>query len=168
MAEPRPTEFPEYARNDVVDPTSGVNNVVEPSEAKKDLGHGPSSEFPPRQYMNWLHRLTYKWLKYFDEGTPQNTVELSGTTSTGDNTIINLPSGFTSDNTHVLSVKILVDSDPGDRNWHCTGFYFSGVPSTIGSITKITSSVQKLIITYPNNGIYHNTDYKVLIAKKPT
>lgn len=67
MAEPRPAKFPEFARNDVADPTSSVNNVVEPSEAKKDLGHGPLGEFPPRQYMNWLHRLTYKWLKYLDE-----------------------------------------------------------------------------------------------------
>lgn len=73
--EPRPAKFPEYARNDVVDPTSSVNNVVEPSESKKDLGHGPLGEFPSRQYFNWLHRLTYKWLKYFDN---QNITDTFG------------------------------------------------------------------------------------------
>lgn len=83
MSEPRPSLFPEYARNDVVDPTTGVNNVVEPSEAKKDLGHGPAGEFPNRQYFNWLHRLTYLWLKYLDDvinGTPE-TFNVKVTTS---------------------------------------------------------------------------------------
>lgn len=58
----KPTTVPEYARNDVVDPDSGVNNVVEPSEAKKDLGHGPQGEYPPRQYQNWFMRWVGRWL----------------------------------------------------------------------------------------------------------
>lgn len=79
MALPRPSKFPEYARNDVVDPTSGVNNVVEPGESKKDLGHGPLGEFPPRQYMNWIHRLTTEWLKWLDEQVTDVLPVSSGT-----------------------------------------------------------------------------------------
>lgn len=66
MALVRPDKYPRYASTDVVDPTSSVNNVVEPSEAKKDLGHGPLGEFPPRQYQNWFMRMVWKWAKYLD------------------------------------------------------------------------------------------------------
>ena len=63
----RPAKLPEWASQDIVDPTSGVNNVVEPSEAKKDLGHGPLGEFPPRQYQNWLQRIIYNWFQWVTE-----------------------------------------------------------------------------------------------------
>jgi hypothetical protein len=65
----RPSKFPDFARNDVYDPTSGQLNVVEPSEGKKDAGWA-YNEKPPRQYFNWMHRLTSQWLRYLDE---QNT-----------------------------------------------------------------------------------------------
>lgn len=63
----KPTTVPRWASNDIIDPTSGVNNVIEPSEAKKDLGHGPKGEFAPRQYQNWFMRWVYRWLKLVDE-----------------------------------------------------------------------------------------------------
>jgi len=63
----KPIKFPRWASDDIVDPTSGVNNVVEPSEAKKDLGHGPKGEFPPRQYQNWFMRLVYEWIVWLEE-----------------------------------------------------------------------------------------------------
>jgi len=70
----RPTKLPRYTflddgngtDNDVVNPTSGQNNVVEPSEAKKDLGWD-FKEFPPRNWMNWLHRLTGQWLGFLNQ-----------------------------------------------------------------------------------------------------
>lgn len=61
----KPTKFPEWAVNDVVDPTSEQNNVVEPSGAKKLLGWD-FKEFPPRQYFNWLSRLINNWIVWFD------------------------------------------------------------------------------------------------------
>lgn len=63
----KPTKYPRWATNDVVDPTSSQNNVVEPGESKKDLGFGPSGEFPLRQHFNWLFRLIHNWIKWFDE-----------------------------------------------------------------------------------------------------
>ncbi|MCK5609843.1 hypothetical protein KAR91_48675 [Candidatus Pacearchaeota archaeon] len=68
----KPTKYPEWASQDVVDGISGVNNVVEPSEAKKDLGHGPLGEFPPRQYQNWFMRLVYQWIVWFDSEDNQS------------------------------------------------------------------------------------------------
>jgi len=70
----KPAKLPRYTflddgngtPNDVVNPTSGQNNVVEPSESKKDLGWD-FKEFPPRNFMNWLHRLTGQWLGYLNQ-----------------------------------------------------------------------------------------------------
>jgi len=62
----KPTDVPEFARNDVVDPTTGQNNVVEPPESKKDSGWS-YLEKPPRNWFNWLHRLTYLWIDYFNQ-----------------------------------------------------------------------------------------------------
>ena len=66
MALVRPDKYPRYADQDIVDGTSGKNNVVEPSESKKNLGHGPLGAYPPRQYQNWLQRYIYNWIKFLD------------------------------------------------------------------------------------------------------
>jgi len=62
----KPTKFPEWANNDVVNPTTSQNNVVEPAQAIKDLGWD-YNEKPPRQYFNWLGRLTNAWMEWFDQ-----------------------------------------------------------------------------------------------------
>jgi len=66
----KPTKIPEWAVNDVVDPTSGQNNVVEPAGAIKLLGWD-FKEKPPRQYFNWLARYTYLWCQYLDDSIDQ-------------------------------------------------------------------------------------------------
>lgn len=60
------TTLPRWATNDVVDPTSLLNNVLEPAEGKKDIGWN-YLEKPARQYYNWLGRQTNQWLDYLDE-----------------------------------------------------------------------------------------------------
>ena len=62
----KPTLFPDWALSDIIDPTSGQNNVVEPSAGQKNTGW-TFKQFPPRQFFNWLLRLTNEWLKWFDE-----------------------------------------------------------------------------------------------------
>lgn len=52
--------------NDVVNSTSGENNVSEPPEAKKDLGWD-FREYPPRQWDNWFKRLVSKWIPYLNQ-----------------------------------------------------------------------------------------------------
>ncbi len=92
MALTKPTKFPQWATdangndNDVVNPTSGQNNVVEPPAAKKLLGWD-FKEKPPRNWFNWLARLTAQWLKWLDEQTAEtgkvsaSTADLSGSPS---------------------------------------------------------------------------------------
>ena len=62
---PAPSKYPRWATNDVQNPTSGEWNVVEPAEAKKDLGWD-FKEYPPRQWFNWLARITNEWIEWFD------------------------------------------------------------------------------------------------------
>lgn len=60
------TKKPRWATNDVVNGTSGQNNVIEPSEAKKDLGWD-YLEKGARNFFNWLWRQTHQWIDYFDD-----------------------------------------------------------------------------------------------------
>lgn len=61
----KPTKFPEWASQDETDPTSGEANVAEPPESRKDSGWS-RREIPPRQWFNWLGRLTYEWIEWLD------------------------------------------------------------------------------------------------------
>lgn len=62
----KPASIPEFATTDVVDPTTGENNVVEPSAGKKLTGWN-YLEKPARNYFNWLHRFNYLWIDYFNQ-----------------------------------------------------------------------------------------------------
>jgi len=66
MTTPRPSVFPDFAMTDVIDPSSLQPNVVEPNAGKKNVGW-VYNEKPPRQYFNWLSRMTSTWLHYADE-----------------------------------------------------------------------------------------------------
>jgi len=66
MAGVRPTDgLPEWASSDVVDPTSGQNNKVEPPAGWKSNGWS-YQEKPPRNYDNWQKWQYYKWIEYLD------------------------------------------------------------------------------------------------------
>lgn len=66
MTEPKkPGALPEWASTEIKDAVSGQLNVYEPPEQKKKLGWN-YKEKPARQWLNWLHKTTYEWLKYFD------------------------------------------------------------------------------------------------------
>lgn len=62
----KPTVLPKWAEEDETDPTSGQPNVSEPPEAKKDSGFD-RYDVPPRQWINWLARLTYRWILWAKE-----------------------------------------------------------------------------------------------------
>ena len=74
MAIAKPTKIPQWtvnvdgSDNDVADPTSGQNNVVEPPAGKKLLGWD-FKEKPPRNWFNWLSRLTAQWFLWLSEQT---------------------------------------------------------------------------------------------------
>ena len=68
----RPDKFPEWASVDQNDPIKPRPNVAEPPEAKKQAGWF-WKEPPPANWMNWLMRYIYRWVKYFDDQTTCNT-----------------------------------------------------------------------------------------------
>ena len=72
----RPTEILEWATVDLVDPITGVNNVVEPPQSLKNTGYAPAYIKPTRQYENWFKRATSKWIKYLDQKAGSNLMEL--------------------------------------------------------------------------------------------
>lgn len=58
----RPSDFPYFATDDVIDPVSGQSNVVKPSSSVIASGWWRGA-IPPRQWFNWLHRNTGQWIK---------------------------------------------------------------------------------------------------------
>lgn len=69
----KPTTLPKWAENDVVDPISQQNNVLEPPTEKQDEGWS-RLEFPPRQWFNWLSRWVYRWILWFKQQEEQSVV----------------------------------------------------------------------------------------------
>jgi len=67
MSFTKPTDLPEFATDDLVDPTSGDNNVIEPATNDKKWGWYPYKRKPNRGVMNWLARLTYLWLGWLEQ-----------------------------------------------------------------------------------------------------
>lgn len=77
----KPDQLPRFASEDIRDPISGMDNVVEPIDQKKDYGWLRLEE-PPRQWFNWLHRYTYLWLGYLDGFTGRVATTGGSTTQT--------------------------------------------------------------------------------------
>ena len=78
----KPTDKPEFARNDVIDGTTGLNNVIAPGETKKNEGF-ERLEKPVYQYFNWIARFSYLWINYFETVTDSELVKKVGDTMTG-------------------------------------------------------------------------------------
>lgn len=69
----KPTIIPVWAQNDVVDPISGQNNVLEPPNEKKLEGWA-RLEYPPRNWFNWLFRYIYLWIQWLKQQEEQAVV----------------------------------------------------------------------------------------------
>lgn len=63
----KPGTLPKFAEEDLVDGTSGVNNVLTPPVGIQDNGWNPAGMFPKRQFDNWFKRWAYRWLRFMDE-----------------------------------------------------------------------------------------------------
>lgn len=55
--------YPDFAMVDTPGPIHGINNVLTPPAPYPDRGW-EEFEKPPRNYFNWLHRVTSKWIRY--------------------------------------------------------------------------------------------------------
>lgn len=62
-----PAQLPEFAVDDIVDSTSGQNNIHDPHPDQKSYGWFPFRKRPERGVMNWLHRHTHLCIKWLVE-----------------------------------------------------------------------------------------------------
>ena len=133
----KPTVKPQWAEDDVIDPTSGQNNVAEPPPDKKTDGID-FEEIIPRQWQNWLQRIIYRWIDWLD-GT---TIPL---TLSGDTTNEQLADG--TGHTHEVAkatttVAGVVEKSTSAENISGVGIDkfpdVSGVSEIIGAILPIT------------------------------
>lgn len=71
---PKPIELPRFAELDQLSPVS-TNNVIEPPESYKKYGHNFREKYK-RNFFNWLHRLTYEWLKWYNDNTIRGSIDV--------------------------------------------------------------------------------------------
>lgn len=66
----KPDIFPDWALLDVQAPVldGGQYNVEEPPQSYKNEGNKPNEE-PPRQFDNWVKRISNNWLKYLAQNS---------------------------------------------------------------------------------------------------
>lgn len=62
----KPVVKPEFATSDLNNGPLGAANVQEPSSGVKASGWLYGQK-PPREFFNWLHRITYLWIDWFDQ-----------------------------------------------------------------------------------------------------
>ena len=60
-----PTSYPDWAMTDVVDPTSGSNNCIEPPAEKKQFGATYAGVLE-RNFLNWMFRNICFWIKFLN------------------------------------------------------------------------------------------------------
>src|SRR5579862_3117746 len=56
-----PSQLPQWALQDQIDPVSLQNNVLPPPDAMTQYGFY-RQQFPPRQWFNWLFRTINNWI----------------------------------------------------------------------------------------------------------
>lgn len=91
---------PDGSNNDITDPTSGQPNVSTPA-SPIPLDGWPGNGIPIFSDFNKLFRMITQWIRYLYDLVSKDVV-LSGTFTTAMNGVINLPAGYTVDNTIIL------------------------------------------------------------------
>ncbi len=111
-----PTTLPKFADIDLIDPISLQNNVAAPGTNLEDYGWYPFRVRPKRNYMNWLHRWTYRWCKHLKEDVvPQIETNISdisdNATAIGNNAtdITNLQTDISDVNDRIDDVQSYVE-----------------------------------------------------------
>jgi hypothetical protein len=82
LSSSKPGTQPKFAELDLVDPTSGVNNVTTPTTAQQNYGWHPFRQRPKRDILNWIHRHSYKCINWlmdtFYPGVDQALYDIDG------------------------------------------------------------------------------------------
>ena len=60
-----PATYPDWAMTDVIDPTSGSNNCIEPPAEKKQYGASYAGVLE-RNFLNWMFRNISLWIRFLN------------------------------------------------------------------------------------------------------
>jgi hypothetical protein len=146
-----PSVYPEWATDDVEDPTYHTPNKLEPDSLHKSNGYSPL-ELPDRQNINYQFNLIDKWIEYFDS---ERFIIKTGTTDLSlFQTDIIYDSGLTMLNTLTLGVKIL----PTGLTWQ-TLYWGQGI-----AYPYWMQGIDRISIVHSDNDL-KNVPYQVVIMK---
>jgi hypothetical protein len=119
----QPDKLPRWASQDVASPQTGVLNVVEPPDSKKNVGWN-SFEQPARNFENWLNRTVYRWLQFFKD----RVVDRQPVTD-GNGTKI-----FNKDN--VLITLTAIDKTNPNNFIHAVGYRAAGSAPILNTVSS--------------------------------
>lgn len=144
-----PTEYPDWALSNAVDPISGQPNVVTPPLEKQDKGWA-FGEFPPRQWFNWLGRWTALWIKYLSGLQAQSRVVNNAGTTAAFDTV-----------TGGMAIVYVIDTSTPANSYHGIAYIPPNAVSPI-TVTKLggttltvsTISVSGVITAAGGSGNY--------------
>ena len=125
---PQPSVLPVWAILDLVDPTSGQNNVTTPPTEQQNYGWAFEQQ-PPRNWFNWLGRNTYTNLAYAKQQLNQ---QITTTDNTGSTPIVNVTFGG-------MALIYVIDTTT-PANYFFGIAYIPASPSGAITVTTISSS----------------------------
>jgi len=132
-----PTELPQWAVDNQIDPVSNQNNVLDPPPVMKQYGFY-RKQFPPRQWFNWLFRTIYDWIAYLSQQAGQQVV----TDGTGATPAFNVVQGG-------VAVIYVVDTAVSGNFY--TGMAYippsPGSPITLNKIAGTNLTVSTISVT---------------------
>lgn len=142
MSFTRPVIYPVWATEDVVDPVSGQNNVVTPPTEKQTNGWD-LSEFPPRQWFNWLGRYTYEWIAWLDQ---QQQAQQTLVANAGNSYTVQI---FPNVTVGGLALLAIVDQGAATNFYQGTAYIppSPGSPVTLNTIASSVLTVSTISIT---------------------
>jgi hypothetical protein len=135
----KPTVYPTWAESNVVDPTSGQNNVTTPPLDKQEFGWA-FTEKPPRNWFNWLGRYTSLWIKWLAQQEAQSTTVNQANAAT--TPIVDIATGG-------MVIIYAVDTDTPANYFHGIAYVppSPGAPVTVTIISNNVLTVSTISVT---------------------
>jgi hypothetical protein len=130
-----PSAVPNWALQNQVDPVSGQNNVLVPPTQQQQFGWG-RLPFPPRQWFNWLGRLTANWIEYFKQNDSKSQTVITTAIGNGSTTV--LPICNNANNPRGITMIYINDVQTGENDTWAVYMYirnagFDLVPNLISN-----------------------------------
>lgn len=111
----KPNDVPRWASVEVISSVTGITNSVPPPESKRNVGWNVYEPIA-RNFVNWLHKMTYEWIIYFD-----SKINDGNKTTDGTGTML-----FPIHNA-ILTLYAVDKTDPANFI-HAVGYRDSGAP----------------------------------------